>query len=299
MKHHYLKAGTNPTHWAANTNARGAVLVQLGDEDGEQVRVAITPEQARILAGQILQSAADADMQLVRLAEDAELQRLRSASAAPAAAASDDLLAWLGRCRLSGWDGEPMIFYHGTDVTEEFDIPHPSAGGAQGPGIYLADRLSQYGTRSIPLYVKMEKPFFFFPSDESLDAKVNGDLIRDVLTAAEAFKVHARLDMKDWKEGVVNVQALLEAYGFDEDLTQEQAKQLLMELDPKDAGTYGTEVYDALKKQGYDGIVMVYPSGKSNIYGVAHEAVIIAFDPAQLRRAGPDILMQPARRPAP
>jgi hypothetical protein len=168
--------------------------------------------------------------------------------------------SWFGESRILALDGTPLIAHHGTRSVERFDIPNASVYGAQGPGVYMADRLSSYGSRSIPLYVRMVNPFYFEPSPDSLDAIVNGELIEQVLRPAAARTVLKRM----------------EAHGPE---------------------GYGTEVRDALMAAGHDGIVMVYPDGDPTLLGVAHEAVIIAFDPAQLRRAGPDVETRSALRP--
>ena len=159
---------------------------------------------------------------------------------------------WFGASRVLGLDGRPLVAHHGTRSESWFDVPVPSRYGAQGPGVYMADRLSSYGERSIPLYVRMLNPFVFHPSDESIDADVNGELIEQALPRALARRVLRRMN----EHGVE---------------------------------AYGTEVQDALRARGHDGIVMVYPEGEPMILGIEHEAVIIAFESSQLRRAGPDV----------
>ena len=45
MLHNHIKDDNSGDHWAVSHNSNGQVLVQL-QEGGEQVRVALTPEQA-------------------------------------------------------------------------------------------------------------------------------------------------------------------------------------------------------------------------------------------------------------
>lgn len=142
--------------------------------------------------------------------------------------------------------------YHGTRVAH-LDVLRPSLTGAQGPGIYLADRpesAALYGSVVLAVDVQLNQPFFFYPSDDSLDAEINPELIQQVLGEAEAQKVFQRLE----QDGALG---------------------------------YGTEVAETLKARGHDGIVMVYPFGTPVIPGVAGEAVIIAFSPDQTVVLGP------------
>lgn len=96
------------------------------------------------------------------------------------------------------------------------------------------------------LHVLMKNPFYFHPSDESLEAMVNPELIEQVLPADLALEVLDRID----REG--------------------------------DAA-YGYEVQNTLKNKGYDGIVMVYPFGEPVIAGTSGSAIVIAFDPEQIQ----------------
>ena len=45
MLHNHIKDDSLGDHWAVSHNSNGKVLVQL-QENGDQVRVALTPEQA-------------------------------------------------------------------------------------------------------------------------------------------------------------------------------------------------------------------------------------------------------------
>lgn len=45
MLHNNIKDDNSGDHWAVSHNSNGKVLIQL-QENGEQVRVALTPEQA-------------------------------------------------------------------------------------------------------------------------------------------------------------------------------------------------------------------------------------------------------------
>jgi len=66
MIHHPLDPdvlSTKGTHWAAATNGRGKVLLQLGDEQGEQVRLALTPAQANEVVTALTHWASVADLE--------------------------------------------------------------------------------------------------------------------------------------------------------------------------------------------------------------------------------------------
>ncbi|MCA8198475.1 ADP-ribosyltransferase-containing protein [Burkholderia vietnamiensis] len=141
------------------------------------------------------------------------------------------------------------ICYHGTRSRVPFDRFEISSTGAQGPGIYLADRFdaaAEYGGGAvIRAKVALRNPFYFYPSDDSLDAEANPELLAQVLDAPALRRVLDRMD----RDG-------LEGYGF--------------------------EVMESLRSRGHDGIVMVYPFGEAVIPGLSGAAVIIAFDPDQV-----------------
>lgn len=149
------------------------------------------------------------------------------------------------------------VCYHGTNAVEDFDQFRLSKSGAQGPGIYLADSLeagAQYGGEMvIAAKVTLQSPFYFYPSDESLDALANPELLEQALDSATLQHVLDRLE----REG-------MDGYGF--------------------------EVMESLRRRGHDGIVMVYPFGDPVLPDVSGAAVIIAFEPGQveiLHRAPP------------
>ncbi len=56
MIHHRVRDDTSGDHWACNHNESGVVLAQL-QERGEQVRLALTPEQAEQFGHALLASA--------------------------------------------------------------------------------------------------------------------------------------------------------------------------------------------------------------------------------------------------
>ncbi|MEJ8837644.1 GNAT family N-acetyltransferase [Ramlibacter sp. AN1133] len=154
---------------------------------------------------------------------------------------------WFGRSViLRKGTMEPMVAHHGT--RSDFAVSRPSVTGAEGPGIYMSDGASEYGAKSMRLFVRMENPFWFYPSDESIDAEINGELIEQVLGADEAARIIQRMAV--------------------------QGRQ-----------AYGTEVRDALRARGHDGIVMVYPFGEPALEGASGAAVLIAFDPEQVKSA--------------
>ncbi|MFP3637735.1 hypothetical protein [Paraburkholderia sp. SIMBA_054] len=137
--------------------------------------------------------------------------------------------------------------YHGTNV--RFDRFIPSKSGAQGPGIYLADRPSsaaEYGSLIVQVSVDLANPYYFYPSDESLNAEINPELIERTLTPRQAMLVADRLADE----------------GYD---------------------GYGFEVQNALRSYGYDSIVMVYPCGTTPVIpGLSGECVIVVFDNTQV-----------------
>jgi hypothetical protein len=65
MLHNYVKNDHSGDHWAAGVNTpvlegqEAKVLVQLQDK-GEQVRLAMTPDQAEAMARELLHRAAEA-----------------------------------------------------------------------------------------------------------------------------------------------------------------------------------------------------------------------------------------------
>jgi hypothetical protein len=168
------------------------------------------------------------------------------------------------------------VCYHGTAVTTPFERFNLSLTGAEGPGIYLADRFEsavQYGggVAVIRAKVTLQNPFYFYPSDDSLDAMANPELLEQVLGDGTLKRVLDRME----REG-------LEGYGF--------------------------EVMHALQDRGHDGIVMVYPFGDPVAPGCSAAAVVIAFDADQVEilhrapandpvwRADPSLVVQPKEK---
>ena len=147
-------------------------------------------------------------------------------------------------------DGNKLVFYHGTRSI--FTRFIPSKSGAQGAGIYMTDEPSIYGDFIMKLHVNMVNPFYFYPTEDSLEAPINGELLEQVLGLAACQ----------------DLEALMMAEGSDK---------------------FTTQVQDALKDQGHDGIVMVYPFGEPKIPGLSGSAVVIAFDPDQI-----EILSEPS-----
>jgi hypothetical protein len=145
--------------------------------------------------------------------------------------------------KLSDLNGNPLVLYHGT--TKTFTQFNPSTTGAQGPGIYMTDGPNNYGSFCMRLHVHMANPYFFYPSEESLDADVNGELIEQVLP-------------------------------------QELAAAVIERIASCGADAYGFEVQQALCDRGHDGIIMVYPFGEPVIPGATGAAVVIAFNSDQV-----------------
>jgi len=154
---------------------------------------------------------------------------------------------WFGASAMIDSAGQPIILSHGTAT--DFDFFTPSKGGAHGPGIYMEQLAigakSPYGDRAMDLVVRMAKPFYWHPSDESYDALVDGDLLNAVLGEDLAEHVVARMGSGD--------------------------------LD-----AYGTEVVDALRARGHDGIVIVPPWSSGPLAG---DNVVIAWEPNQVKLA--------------
>lgn len=60
MRHNYLDDSLSGTHWGVSSGGFGSdryPLVQLQDDDGLQVRVKMTSEQARTMARELLRHA--------------------------------------------------------------------------------------------------------------------------------------------------------------------------------------------------------------------------------------------------
>lgn len=138
------------------------------------------------------------------------------------------------------------------DTCVDFDVFPLSNGGAQGPGIYMlqlaperAHEDSHYGDRTLRLVVRMRNPFVFYPSEESPEALVNGELLDQALGAQRAAEVVARMD----EQG-------LDACGF--------------------------QVRNELHSRGHGGIVMVYPGSPGYLLG---DNVVIACDARQVNLA--------------
>ncbi|MGF6440290.1 hypothetical protein [Paraburkholderia youngii] len=135
--------------------------------------------------------------------------------------------------------------FHGTRV--RFDAFRPSSSGALGPGIYLADRQSaawEYGPLVVEAEVTLANPYVFRPSDDSINAETNPELIEQVLPPRVAMRVADRLH----EHGALG---------------------------------YGTEVRDALQAHGFDGVLMLFPEGAPALPGLDTLCVILAFYPAQ------------------
>lgn len=56
MRHYYLeeKGETSSEHWGVGKSQHNKVLVQLGDEKGEQIRLIYTTEEATSMANALL-----------------------------------------------------------------------------------------------------------------------------------------------------------------------------------------------------------------------------------------------------
>ena len=136
--------------------------------------------------------------------------------------------------------------FHGTRA--RFKVFRPSETGALGPGIYLADTRDaawQYGPLVAEVDVTLSNPYVFRPSDESINAETNPELIEQVLPPRVAMRVADRLH----QQGAIG---------------------------------YGTEVRDALQAHGFDGVLMLFPAGEPAIPGLDTQCVILPFDPNQV-----------------
>ncbi|MBN3761314.1 hypothetical protein [Burkholderia sp. Ac-20365] len=161
---------------------------------------------------------------------------------------SFDLHARPLAAQLAGRTARPLdvTAFHGTNA--RFDTFIPSASGAQGPGIYLADRpaaAAGYGDLVMKTRVRLQNPYHFYPTEESLNAEINPELIEQALPPVLAIAVAERLADEGYNG-------------------------------------YGTEVQDALRSYGYDGVLVVYPFGDGVIEGVDAECVLVAFDASQV-----------------
>lgn len=161
----------------------------------------------------------------------------------------ENFLDWFRGSVIATSTGEPIICAHGTRSAGAFDVFEPSKGGAQGPGIYMtqssAGVVSEYGSRTLELAVRMTNPYVWHASEESYDAMVDGALLEKVLGPALALKVIVRMDG-----------AGIEAYG--------------------------TELTRELRKYGHDGLVVVPPWSKGFLQG---DNVVIAWEASQVKLA--------------
>lgn len=62
MRHYYTQEGRG-AHFAVNSTGTGAVVTQLGDTSAEQVRISLTPEEARGFAARLLEAAHKASLE--------------------------------------------------------------------------------------------------------------------------------------------------------------------------------------------------------------------------------------------
>lgn len=159
----------------------------------------------------------------------------------------ENFIDWFRGSVIAGADGIPFVLAHGT--TKEFDVFEPSKGGAQGPGIYMAQvapgTKAEYGDRTLKLVVHMRNPFSWNASEESYDAMVDGQLLKHVLGAKQAAKVVDRID----RDGI---------------------------------SAYGTELVTELRKHGHDGLVVVPPWSRGFLAG---DNVVIAWEACQVKLA--------------
>jgi hypothetical protein len=159
----------------------------------------------------------------------------------------ENFIDWFRGSVIAGGDGAPFVLAHGT--TKEFDVFEPSKGGAQGPGIYMAQvapgAKAEYGDRTLELVVHMRNPFSWNASEESYDAMVDGQLLEHVLGAKRAAKVVDRID----RDGI---------------------------------NAYGTELVTELRKHGHDGLVVVPPWSRGFLAG---DNVVIAWEARQVKLA--------------
>lgn len=161
----------------------------------------------------------------------------------------ENFLDWFRGSVIASSKGEPIICTHGTRSAEAFDVFEPSKGGAQGPGIYMTQAdpgaISEYGSRTLELVVRMTNPYVWHASEESYDAMVDGALLEKVLGPDRALKVIVRID----------------GAGID---------------------SYGTELTRELRKYGHDGLVVVPPWSKGFLQG---DNVVIAWEAHQVKLA--------------
>lgn len=161
----------------------------------------------------------------------------------------ENFLSWFSGSAIVDNRGEPLMLAHGSRVTEPFDVMLPSVGGAQGPGIYMSQLASgeanEYGLVTYPLYARIVRPFVFHPSDDSLDAIVNPELLEALLATHEI-------------------------------------EQLLENLSADGRQGWGSVLGNALARRGHDGIVMVYPHSRGVLQG---HNVVIATSSHQVKSA--------------
>lgn len=75
---------------------------------------------------------------------------------------NDNFWKWFGNSKIVDKNGNPLVCYHGT--SRKFQEFNKSINGSFGTGIYFTPNYSvakSYGTKLIPVYLKMENPLWF------------------------------------------------------------------------------------------------------------------------------------------
>lgn len=117
----------------------------------------------------------------------------------PADTKSDAFKNWFDGSKVVDKNGEPLVVYHGTDITfEEFESKKAGMGndsGMRGRGFYFSPNektSSSYGSNVIPLYLSIKNPFnpMDFKSKEEIAELLGIDKDIFEYNPGENFKVY-------------------------------------------------------------------------------------------------------------
>lgn len=178
---------------------------------------------------------------------------------------------WFGSSVLVDDAGDPLVLYHGT--THQIDAFDLSEEGSFGAGIYLAPnpetadlftpQSGETGENILPVYVRMERPFYVKARYEDGDA----------------------YDLDSQAIGLVTAI-------FDED----EAKSLI-NIAREGSGLFGGEIRDRLIDLGHDGIIARYPDGSLEYVALFADQIKSALGNSGVYLRDSASLSDPIRKP--
>ena len=192
---------------------------------------------------------------------------------------------WFGSSVLTGPDGMPSVFYHGTGSPDDFnvfDVKGRQGASIYGAGAYFTDDPStannfakysyagaEAGQRVIPAYIRIEKPFVFDRTDEKFLERIGARLVgqrgsQRVLLRAFEDK-HPDYDTSAIQ---VSLEALTSIDTFN-DVDNESAVA---------ENQFNIAMQNAMRDVGHDGIVIMAPRRSR-----PDERYAVPFDPNQIK----------------